>query len=86
MVMIPPRSTSDYLSGAEELRRQELVWGFVHEPPAPFYGHQSIVTRAIVLLDQHVRSGGLGRVCVSPIDVVLDAPKALVLQPDIIFV
>jgi Uma2 family endonuclease len=86
MVMIARRSTVDYLSGAEELRRQELVWGFVREPPAPFYGHQSIITRTIVLLDQHVRSGGLGRVCVSPIDVVLDAQKALVLQPDVIFV
>lgn len=86
MVMIARRSTSDYLSGPEELRRQELVWGFVREPPAPRYGHQSIITRTIVLLDQHVRSSGLGRVCVSPIDVVLDERKALVLQPDVIFV
>ena len=86
MVMLVRRSTSDYLSGAEQLRRQELVWGFVREPPAPRYGHQSIVTRTIVLLDQHVRSGGLGRVCVSPIDVVLDEQKDLVVQPDIIFV
>ena len=86
MVMLVRRSTSEYLSGAEQLRRQELVWGFVREPPAPRYGHQSIVTRTIVLLDQHVRSGGLGRVCVSPIDVVLDAQKDLVLQPDVIFV
>lgn len=86
MVMIARRSTSDYLSGAEQLRRQELVWGWVREPPAPFYVHQSIITRTIVLLDQHVRSRGLGRVCVSPIDVVLDEQKALVLQPDVIFV
>jgi Uma2 family endonuclease len=58
----------------------------VREPPAPNYGHQSVVTRITALLDQHVREHGLGSVCVSPIDVVLDRDKALVLQPDIIFV
>jgi Uma2 family endonuclease len=75
-----------YLSGPEQLRRAELVWGVVREPPAPRYGHQSVVTRATVLLDLHVRSRELGRVCVSPVDVVLDERKALVLQPDLIFV
>ncbi|OFW43837.1 MAG: hypothetical protein A3J29_14950 [Acidobacteria bacterium RIFCSPLOWO2_12_FULL_67_14b] len=79
-------TTADYLSGAEELRRQELIWGYVRSPPSPRYGHQSIVTRTVVLLDQHVRAHNLGGVCVSPIDVVLDARKALVVQPDVIYV
>lgn len=75
-----------YLSGPEQSRRAELVWGIVREPPAPKYGHQSVVTRTVVLLDQHVRQHAAGRVCVSPVDVVLDAAKALVVQPDIVFV
>ena len=80
------RTVTSYLSDLEQLRRTELVWGIVREPPAPNYGHQSIITRAVVLLDQHVREHASGRVCVSPVDVVLDAAKALVVQPDIVFV
>jgi Uma2 family endonuclease len=64
----------------------ELVYGIVREPPAPRYGHQSVVTHLGALLDAHVRRFGLGAVCVAPIDVVLDAAAALVVQPDIVFV
>ena len=64
----------------------ELVHGMVREPPAPRYGHQRLVTRTTALLDHFVRSHELGRVCVSPIDVVLDRRRALVVQPDVIFV
>jgi Uma2 family endonuclease len=80
------RTVDSYLSGPEQLRRTELVWGIVREPPAPKYGHQSVVTRAVVLLDRYVRERASGRVCVSPVDVVLDAANALVVQPDIVFV
>jgi Uma2 family endonuclease len=66
--------------------RRELVWGVVHEPPAPRFGHQAVVTRALVILDLHVRSRQLGVVCVAPVDVVLDEPKALIVQPDVVFV
>jgi len=75
-----------YLSGEESLRRTELVWGRVCEPAAPRYGHQSVVTRLTVLLDQYARNDDVGRVCVSPIDVVLDERRALVVQPDVVFV
>jgi Uma2 family endonuclease len=79
-------TTRDYLSGREDLRRRELVWGIVREPPAPRFGHQAVVTRITVVLDQHVRAGRLGVVVVSPIDVVLDEANALVVQPDVIFI
>jgi len=79
-------TTVEYFEREETLRPMELVHGIVREPPAPRYGHQSLVTRAIVLLDQHVRAHQLGLVCVSPIDVVLDRDRALVVQPDLIFV
>jgi len=75
-----------YLRGLETLRRRELVWGVVREPPAPFYGHQALVTRLAALLEPHVRAKQLGRVCVAPIDVVLDARRHLVVQPDLVFV
>lgn len=79
-------TTDSYLNGPETLARRELVLGVLREPPAPFYGHQRIVTDLAFLLQQHTRTRGLGQVCVSPVDVVLDAPKALILQPDIVFV
>ena len=72
-------TTGDYLSMMETMRRRELVYGVVREPPAPLYRHQSIVTTLTVRLDQYVRRKRLGRVCVSPIDVVLDQEQALVL-------
>jgi Uma2 family endonuclease len=84
--MLTRLKTADYLAGDESLARRELIWGVVREPPAPRWGHQSLVTRVVVLLDQFVRAHNLGRVCVSPIDVVLDKRKALVVQPDVVFV
>lgn len=77
---------AEYLETPETTRRIELVYGFVREPAAPAFGHQNAVTRLVVLLQVHVDAAGLGRVCVSPVDVVLDADQHLILQPDIIFV
>ena len=76
----------DYLEGPETLRRRELEFGVVREPPAPFYDHQAVITRVVVLLDAHVRARQLGEVVASPIDVVLDAEKDLVLQPDVVYI
>lgn len=78
--------TDDYLAFPEDLRRRELVWGVVREPPSPFAPHQLATTRVAALLDQHVREHDLGTVLVAPMDVVLDADKGLVLQPDVMFV
>ena len=76
----------EYFWLPETTRPMELVYGVVREPPAPNYGHQSIVTRLTRLLDLHVEERRLGQVCVSPVDVVLDVHAALVVQPDVIFV
>lgn len=81
-----PLSLDQYFRLPETLRPMELVYGVVREPPAPRFGHQSVVTRTTFLLEQHVRSNDLGKVCVSPVDVVLDRKGALVVQPDVIFV
>jgi Uma2 family endonuclease len=87
MAIDPDKITVDaYFRLPESTHPMELVYGIVHEPPAPFYSHQSVVTRLTSLLDGHVAQHQLGRVCVSPIDVVLDAEAGLVLQPDLIFI
>ncbi len=82
----PLLSLDSYFELPESNRPMELLFGVVHEPPAPFYPHQAVVTRLTALLDRHVRRFQLGRVCVSPTDVVFDRAAGLVLQPDLIFV
>lgn len=69
-------TTNGYLSGPETLQRRELVWGVLREPPAPFYGRQRLVTDLAFLLQQHTRTRGLGQICVSPVDVVLEIGRA----------
>jgi Uma2 family endonuclease len=76
----------EYLAGEETMRPQELAYGILREPPAPGYGHQVVVGRVFELLNRHVRRFDAGRVVVSPVDVVLDRARALVVQPDIVFV
>ncbi len=75
-----------YLAGAETMRPQELAYGVLREPPAPGFHHQIIVGRIHVRLDRHVRRYNAGRVVMSPVDVVLDVKRALVVQPDLVFV
>ena len=76
----------DYLAGDETNRPLELAYGVVREPPAPTWEHQIVVGRAFVRLERHVTRYGLGRVVQSPVDVVLDRERALVVQPDLIFI
>jgi Uma2 family endonuclease len=84
---MPTRVTvATYLRGEETNQPRELVYGFVREPPAPTYGHQAVVTNLGALLHRHVRRRRLGRVVVAPVDVVLDQKRALVLQPDLVYV
>lgn len=80
------KTVNEYLAGEETLTRQGLIWGAILREPAPGYQHQAIVTRAVILLDEHVREHRAGLVCVSPLDVVLDEQRALVVQPDVVFI
>jgi Uma2 family endonuclease len=76
----------EYLSGPEEVRRRELVWGQVREPPSPFVSHQRVTLAIATLLHAHVRERDLGTVLMAPMDVILDEANALVVQPDVMFI
>ncbi len=78
--------TIDYFNSEETTRPRELAYGMLREPPAPFFAHQEVALRIARLLSDHVESRRLGRVAIAPLDVVLDAPQALVVQPDVLFV
>jgi Uma2 family endonuclease len=79
-------TVSEYFKRPETMYPMELVYGVVREPPAPRYGHQSLLTRLAALLHEHVTTRELGEIAVAPVDVVLDQARSLVVQPDIVFV
>jgi Uma2 family endonuclease len=79
-------SLAAYLSADETNQPQELAYGHFREPPAPGFDHQIIVGRCHVELDRHVRRNRLGAVVLSPVDVILDPRRALVVQPDVAFI
>ena len=79
-------STVDYLKTSESNRPREVTYGIVREPPAPFFSHQSVVLATARALCDHTDRGGLGKVAVAPIDVILDPERALIVQPDVLFV
>jgi len=80
-------TANEYLYDTKEINRvRELAMGVLREPPAPFFAHQKAVTRIAWLLCEHVEARGLGEVAVAPVDVVLDHARALIVQPDVIFV
>jgi Uma2 family endonuclease len=79
-------TTDEYLHSYETNRPRELTYGIVREPPAPFFSHQQVVLKIARQLADHVERGGLGVVAVAPLDVILDAGRSLIVQPDVMFV
>jgi Uma2 family endonuclease len=81
------KSVDEYLKQYETVvRPQELVWGYVRDAPSPAVPHQDAVLRFAMAWHDHVEPRALGRVIVAPMDCVLDKVRALVVQPDLLFV
>ncbi len=79
-------TTNEYFRTPETVLPAELAFGIMHAADAPTPRHQSAVLDLTLALERHVREHGLGRVWISPIDVVLDAARALIVQPDLMFI
>jgi Uma2 family endonuclease len=79
-------SLAAYLGTPETTRPRELAYGLLREPATPNYVHQLVAGRLFRRLDAHVRRRNLGQVVAAPIDVILDPDRALVVQPDLLFV
>lgn len=75
-----------YYQTPETLLPQELIYGAVRAADAPFVPHQRVVLRLATALQEHVNEFNAGEVFVAPVDCVFDRDRALVLQPDIVFV
>lgn len=83
----PPLMTvDDYFRTPETVKPMELAFGVLRVADAPSPRHQSAVAALFRALDAHVRARGLGEVWLAPLDVVLDERKALVVQPDLLFI
>ena len=77
---------AEYFDTPETMLPQELIYGAMRVADAPFVSHQRVVLRLALAMERHVAAEGLGEVFLAPIDVVFDADRALVLQPDLLFV
>ena len=76
-------TTAEYLTTPETALPRELAFGTLHVADAPLVPHQRAVGRLFLALHAHLQQHLLGDVWLAPIDVVLDADRALVVQPDL---
>jgi Uma2 family endonuclease len=78
-------TVAEYQLTPEIVTPQELIFGQVEAHDAPTVPHQRVVLALAMALHAHCRDHG-GEVLVAPTDVVLDVRRALVLQPDLLYV
>ncbi len=79
-------TTAEYLQTAESMRVQELIFGTLHVAESPTFRHQDLLLELAILMRVFVRQHRLGTVCIAPLDVVLDPARALIVQPDLMYV
>jgi len=75
---------ADYVAIPEDGHRYELRDGALSVTPAPGTRHQAVLRDLLVVLNEHVKGGGLGVVLPAPVDCILG--DTTVLQPDLVFV
>src|SRR5438093_9943978 len=64
-------------------RRYEIHDGELSVTPAPSPQHQRVIGVLYRVLDEHVRTKGLGEVLLSPLDVILT--ETAIVQPDLVY-
>ena len=78
-------TVAEYQLTPEVTTPQELIFGQVEARDAPTVPHQRIVLALAIALHGYCRDHG-GEVMVAPTDVILDDRRALILQPDLLYV
>lgn len=79
-------TTAEYLATPETSLPRELAYGVLRVADSPLVPHQRLVGRLYLALEPYVEAHGLGEVLLAPMDVILDYDRALVVQPDLLFV
>ena len=86
MAPAPLVTTDEYLRTPETLQPTEVIYGAPRVAEAPTVRHQQALCAFLLALAPHVRRHRLGTVLPSPLDVILDYGRALILQPDLVFI
>lgn len=79
-------TTEEYLMTGETVLPRELAYGVMHVAESPSAHHQRMVGRLFLAMAPFAQERRLGEVLLAPMDVVLDYDRALVVQPDLLFV
>jgi Uma2 family endonuclease len=82
----PTLTTDEYLKTPETLQPTEVIYGVLRVADAPTVRHQQAVGAFYLSLALHVRERRSGKVLLSPLDVIFDYERALILQPDLVFI
>jgi Uma2 family endonuclease len=84
-VELGPMSVGDYLSGPPSNEHVELRYGWLLREGTPSTSHHTVSGSIYRALWSYIRERGLGFV-VQHLDVILDEPLRLVVQPDLLVV
>lgn len=79
-------TTEEYLMTEETVLPRELAYGVLHVAESPSAHHQRMVGRLFLAMAPFAQERRLGEVLLAPMDIVLDYDRALVVQPDLLFV
>lgn len=79
-------TTAEYFLTPETVLPQELIFGELRVAESPSVSHQRVVRDLALALTPIVVERRLGELLFAPMDVVLDAERDLVVQPDLLFV
>lgn len=77
---------AEYFATPETVKPQQLVFGTLRVADSPTPSHQRTVFQLALALEEHLRTHRVGEVWLAPLDVVLDAERALIVQPDLMVV
>ena len=79
-------TVEEYFRTPETVLPAQLRFGVLYVAEAPTARHQAAVANLFLALNAYVRARDIGRVWLAPLDVVLDADAALVVQPDLMYI
>ena len=79
-------TVDEYLRTPETVLPAELRFGVLRVAESPTPRHQSAVARLFRALDGYVAARGIGEVWLAPLDVILDEERALIVQPDLMYI
>ena len=79
-------TVEEYLATPETVQPHELIDGVLYVRDSPSPSHQAVVAELFLAIRRHLEQTGTGTVWLSPLDVILDEERALVVQPDLFYV